>query len=107
MRTFVEKQDAWSIALSKWENNRDETVDAHLSQAQRMADATMDAGRPLDVFAAEVSELSPYKYKTHYDLGDTISLNGGYNKSAKMIVSEYVRTEDATGDRGIPGLIEP
>lgn len=56
------------------------------------------------IFDGAISPLSPYKYNTHYFLGDTVSLIAEYGFEASMIVSEYVRTEDQAGDRGYPGL---
>lgn len=57
------------------------------------------------LFDGTISPLSPYKYNTHYALGDKVTLLAEYGYEAQMIVSEYVRTEDLEGDRGYPGLI--
>jgi hypothetical protein len=56
------------------------------------------------VFDGAISPLSPYKYNQHYFLGDKVTLLAEYGYEATMVVSEYIRTEDQSGDRGYPGL---
>lgn len=63
--------------------------------------------RKTRLFTGDISPNAPYVYKTHYDLGDTVTLHGEYGQFEEMIVNEYVRTEDASGERGYPGLAEP
>ena len=43
-------------------------------------------------------------YRVDYDVGDIIMVSGDYNESSKMRISEYVETEDATGESGYPTL---
>lgn len=57
------------------------------------------------LFDGAISSVAPYKYGQDYFLGDKVTLLASYGFTASMIVSEYVRTEDAEGDRGYPGLI--
>lgn len=57
------------------------------------------------LFDGAVSALSPYQYNKDYFLGDLVTLLGEYGLESSMSVSEYVRTEDADGDRGYPTLI--
>lgn len=57
------------------------------------------------LFDGAISPLSPYKYNTHYSLFDKVTLMAEYGYEAPMVVAEYVRTEDAEGDRGYPTLI--
>lgn len=42
-----------------------------------------------------------------YDLGDLVTLMGRYGVSQTMQVTEFVRTEDALGERGFPTLAQP
>lgn len=77
------------------------------------ADAETDALRALKrnrrvkIISGDISPQAPYQYKVHYNLGDTVSLFGDYGQVAAMVVSEYIRTQDADGDRGYPGLVVP
>ncbi len=53
----------------------------------------------------QISEESPFKLGRDYYLGDRVTLLGQYDFAQSMRVSEYIRTEDADGDRGYPGLV--
>lgn len=57
------------------------------------------------IFDGAISPLSTYKYREQYFLGDKVTLSAEYGVEKTMIVSEYVRTEDQTGDRGYPTLV--
>jgi hypothetical protein len=57
------------------------------------------------LFDGAISPISPYKYGTHYSLGDKVTLLAEYGIEQQMLVSEYVRTEDQAGDRGYPTLV--
>lgn len=57
--------------------------------------------------ASAISVSAPYRYKLDYDLGDKVTLAGEFGFEASMQVIEYVRTEDANGDRGFPTLALP
>lgn len=57
------------------------------------------------IFDGAISPLSTYKYRKDYFLGDKVTLSAEYGVENTMLVSEYVRTEDQTGDRGYPTLV--
>lgn len=57
------------------------------------------------MFDGAISPISPYKYNVDYFLGDKVTLMAEYGVDLAMFVSEYIRTEDSTGDRGYPTLI--
>jgi hypothetical protein len=50
-------------------------------------------------------DLSPYVYGEHYFLGDTVKLVGDYGLDEKARVTEYIRSEDATGVKSYPTLV--
>ncbi len=58
--------------------------------------------RPL-IFDGEV-DARAHTFGVDYGLGDLITLKGKYGVSNVVRVTEYVRTEDAQGDRGYPTL---
>lgn len=99
--------DAWKIKWGKWDTKRDRINADFREEHQKKALRELKKARRVDMFSGDISNLSPYQYKLHYDLGDTVMLFGDYGKSTKMIVHEYVRSEDINGDRGIPGLVAP
>jgi sulfate adenylyltransferase subunit 1 (EFTu-like GTPase family) len=45
-----------------------------------------------------------YKYREHYAVGDIITVDGEYNETSSMQISEYVEIEDETGESGYPTL---
>lgn len=58
---------------------------------------------------AELSQTSPkFIYRQDYDLGDLVSVSGGYltnvNEPSTMRIVEYVETEDETGSKSYPTL---
>lgn len=99
--------DKWIDEHAKWKNKNARIVGDFKEEVAKAGQRELKKARRVDMFAGDISTLSPYVYKTHYNLGDTVMLYGDYGKSAPMIVSEYVRTEDINGDRGFPGLVAP
>lgn len=49
-------------------------------------------------------DLSTYKYGVDYKLGDIVKLVGDYGLVEKARVTEYIRSEDATGSKAYPTL---
>lgn len=99
--------DQWIDDRAKWKNKKAAIVADWKEEQIPLANRELKRARRVNMFSGDVSALAPYVYKKHYDLGDTVMLFGDYGRSAKMIVSEFVRTEDVNGDRGFPGLVEP
>lgn len=50
-------------------------------------------------------DLSPYVYNVDYGLGDIVKLVGDYGLDTKARVTEYIRSEDATGFKAYPTLV--
>ena len=51
-------------------------------------------------------EINPYVYNVDYGLGDIVKLVGDYGLEApKARVTEYIRSEDATGSKAYPTLV--
>lgn len=50
-------------------------------------------------------DLSPYKYNVDYALGDTVMTVGDYGLVTPARVTEYIRSEDATGTKAFPTLV--
>lgn len=99
--------DKWKTKHAKWKTKRAAIITKFRNEQILAAQREIRLHRRVNMFSGDVSALSPFKYKTHYDLGDKVTLVDEARRTAKMVVSEYVRTEDATGDRGFPGLVEP
>jgi hypothetical protein len=106
-KAYREDYDKWVDKWAKWDNKRDRIWADFREEETKAVQRALKQARRVVMFSGDISDLSPYKYKVHYDLGDTVSLFGDYGYKQKMVVAEYVRTEDANGDRGIPGLVLP
>lgn len=104
---YENDMDKWRTRMGKWRNKRDTIIEDFREEAAKAGQRLLKQHRKLNMFAGDVSDVSPYIFNKDYFLGDTVMLVGDYNKTAKMVVQEYIRTEDVNGDRGIPGLVEP
>lgn len=111
---YDSEHDAWVTARNAWwplqQAWNDEVADItaeFLEDAEDEALREMKKHRRVSLFTGDISPRAPYKYKTDYNLGDLVSLYGDYGQVEQMLVTEYIRTEDAEGDRGYPGLTLP
>jgi hypothetical protein len=71
-----------------------------------------DIVRPLTktlFFDGQISTVIPYKYGPNKDyyLGDWVTLLGEYGVNQDLQVSEYIRTQDSSGETGYPTLTDP
>lgn len=60
--------------------------------------------RSLSAFDGEIDQRSPYKYGTHYHLGDLVTLQNDDGVSTNMRVIEQIFVHDAEGERAYPTL---
>lgn len=104
---YEDAYDAWVDKYAIWLNKRATIITSFRAAQSKLALVELKLARRVNMFAGDMSDVAPYKYKVHYDLGDLVMLYGDYGQSVKMLVNEYVRTEDENGDRGFPGLVVP
>lgn len=104
---FDTAQDEWIDKYRDWKFARADILASFRDSVAESTQKELKARRPVNMFSADASLDTQYQYKSHYNLGDTVRLIGDYGRSSKMIVDEYVRTEDENGDRGFPGFVEP
>ena len=55
-------------------------------------------------FDGEIPLDSPYIFNVHYTMGDIVELRSSSGLIQKMRVTEYIRTQDANGERAFPTL---
>ena len=103
----ADAMDVWIDKHAKWKNKRANIIADFKEEQIKAARKELKARRRVNMFSGDISPLSPYVFKTHYELGDTVLLTDAYGEEQKMVVAEYVRSEDVNGDRGFPGLVEP
>lgn len=77
--------------------NVGELMDIRGQQALRAQKATA-------ILSTDVSKTTRYKYRTDYDVGDIVTVNGNYNLDSIMRVTEYVEFQDENGESGYPTL---
>lgn len=106
-KAYRQAIDAWKEKRAKWLNRRGAIIDRFTIEQEKRAISELKKAHKIDVISGDVSESTPYIYNKDYFLGDTVSVRGDYDASSKMVVAEYIRTEDENGDRGIPGLVVP
>lgn len=80
---------------------------SYLTQQKRRGKVELRNRRKLNLLDAEVNPFSPYIYNEHYSLGDKVTVMAQRGFLKTMIVEEFVRTEDRTGETGVPTLAVP
>lgn len=63
--------------------------------------------KPLRLVDGGITAAAPWEYGVDYYLGDIVNVAGAYSSSGKKMVSEYIRTQDASGEKAYPTLIDP
>lgn len=69
-------------------------------------DALYKTNKSVQMFDALLSPQNPYKYGVDYNLGDAVYIYGDYDQYKRVIVDQYVRVDDADGDRGYPMFVD-
>jgi hypothetical protein len=76
-----------------------------IAAMQQRGYAALAAQNEVSLTKAEVSkDNTKALYRTDFDVGDIIMVNGDYNESSTMRISEYVEVEDENGRSGYPTL---
>lgn len=98
--------DKWIDDHAEWRREKQDVLNDFRDSVSAAVQRELKARRMVNMFSADATLDSQYRYKSDYNLGDTVKLIGDYGRSSKMIVAEYVRTQDENGDRGFPGFVE-
>jgi hypothetical protein len=99
--------DDWLDAHAIWRNKRNAIAEEFKIDNADDALRALKRQRRVSMFTGNISPMAPYQFKRDYNLGDLVTLYGDYGQVEIMMVNEYIRTEDAEGDRGYPGLTLP
>lgn len=99
--------DDWLDEHAAWKNKKDTILSNFKDDYQDDVQAALKKQRRISMFTGDISPIAPYKYKTDYNLGDIVTLYGDFGLVQRMVVDEYIRTDDSNGDRGYPGLTLP
>lgn len=67
---------------------------------------SLSEAKPIAMFDGSINEdITPYIYGVDYGLGDIVKLVGDYGLDERARVTEYIRSEDATGSKSYPTLV--
>jgi len=84
------------------------TLTSIVNKMKKRGTAALRAQKNIALTKAEIAKNSVRAlYRTDYELGDLISVEGNYNEDSIRRVTEYVEIEDKTGRSGYPTLSEP
>jgi len=103
----ADAMDRWQDKYARWKNKRARILADFREEVANEAQGVLRRSQRTYLFSGDIAENAPYIYKVHYNLGDLVTLNGDYREAETMVVEEYTRTEDATGERGFPTLATP
>lgn len=68
----------------------------------------LSAQKDIALTKAEISKnMTKAVYRRDFDVGDIITVQGDYNETTSMRISEFVEIEDETGSVGYPTLTTP
>lgn len=69
--------------------------------------AALAASQPKVTYDGEVvPNSSPYLFGRDYGLGDIVQLEADYDFTSPMMVTEYIRSQDDTGEKSYPTLVQ-
>lgn len=68
---------------------------------------TLASQQLLTIGSADISNMSQYRYRQDYNLGDLVTLDGNYGDTMTMRVVEYAEIEDENGHSSHPTLSIP
>jgi len=112
---YVTDPDALSGSNTGW-RKRDGYVDGGQKDDGQTADDFEDSlqdqglhalrreGKHISLIDTQISPLSHYKYNRHFRLGDRVRVEGEFKIKQNMWVTEFIRTQDDSGELGIPTL---
>lgn len=56
------------------------------------------------ILSTDISKTTSYQFRRDYDVGDLVTVNGNYDVSTVMRVTEHVEFQDENGENGYPTL---
>lgn len=89
----------------QYESTPTAQIDTIRAQMEQKGLSALAAQKEVALAKAEVSQdANNSRYRKDFELGDIITVSGGYSTSNKQRISEYVEIEDQNGFRGYPTL---
>lgn len=117
--SFEDQADANPFRKRVLEINTDDITDAEVNDAdhavrlakleyamRKRAKAALLAHRKKKLVDGEVIPTMQYKYGVDYHLGDIVEIQGEFGDPVKGAVTEFIRTQDDTGSRSYPTVVD-
>lgn len=108
-RVTADRFTGFRLSVGAGLNLREKFVNASGVSDSLVGSAAFNVLASSDVtqsFDGEVLSGGQFKYRQHYNLGDTVTVQNPYGVSGSAIVSEVVETVDAAGYKVIPAFTE-
>lgn len=81
------------------------TLTAVQNAMTALGNLVLASQKPIALSKAQAGKNSKkYLYRTDFNVGDIVTIDGEFNESASMRITEYVEIEDETGMYGYPTL---
>lgn len=102
----VKYVDASDIAPPEDTGIRDRiTYETDLAKERAVMEYAVDR-LPQKDFSFQISPNSSNKYGVDYNLGDAVTVEGKYGGRKDLLVTEYIRSEDSSGETEYPTMVE-
>lgn len=104
-RTMIVDATHWDGRLTAYPSNP--VLALYIAAMQIQGRQALAAQKDISITQADISENTNLNYRTDYNLGDLVTVDGDFGASAVMRVVEFAETDDETGARGHPTLAIP
>jgi hypothetical protein len=100
---FVDGSGVKNAEKDKGTLTADETTQM-LADLTALGKQELAKNRSISAFDGEITQLSPYKYNSHYMLGDLVEMRNSAGLTNQMLVTEQIFAADETGEKAYPTL---
>jgi Siphovirus ReqiPepy6 Gp37-like protein len=83
------------------------TRTAILAKMVERGQTALRAQQGTSIAQADISNIRQYRYRTDFNVGDIVRLQGNFGEIANMRITEYTEIEDETGESSHPTLSLP
>lgn len=82
--------------------DEDTTASQLVNQLKQRGREELAKHKEQRIFDGKLTGVDPYAYRTHYNLGDRVTLIDSNNNSRQVRISEYIFAQDREGTRSYP-----
>jgi hypothetical protein len=85
----------------------EQALAALLSKMRVRGQMALESQNRVTITRTDLAGIAKYRYRTDFQVGDLIAVDGNFGQIAYMRVTEYVEIQDETGESGHPTLELP